>query len=250
MTASNGYPENTYYHIEKAKRFSLSAICLILLSLISCVGNKNEPSTISVIEPWCIEGISELKKGDILVKPNANLLPGSSVVENGFSFGHAVIVTKGYTHKNTDSLLRNITIIESMSTNVPIPFQVREIAGYTEDNIAAFNNTSFSEKYKGNRYRLRLNISESQIDSIIAFARNQQGDISSWNAMKSYPLDKTDNNWADNSHWYCSLLIWQSVIYVTGIDLDINQGYMIYPNDLINHPLFDNTDKNIGRTLF
>lgn len=229
----------------------LSFTIFILLITSSCSkSNRNKITTTERSIVFCIDSVSELKKGDILVKPNANILPGSSIIDDGFSFGHAVLVTKGFSHNNTDSLIRNITIIESMSTDVPIPFQVREIAGYTENNIAAHNNTSFSEKYKGNRYRLRLNISESQIDSIIAFARNQQGDISSWNAMKSFPTDKSTGNWADNSHWYCSLLIWQSVLYVTGFNLDINEGYMVYPNDLINHPIFDNTDTHTGRARF
>ncbi|MFW5793335.1 MAG: hypothetical protein ACOCWC_03555, partial [Bacteroidota bacterium] len=57
-------------------------------------------------------------------------------------------------------------------------------------------------------------------------------------------------NWADNDHWYCSLLIWQAVLYVSGIDLDSNGGYFVYPNDLIASPYFNNENGFKGRTRF
>ena len=60
----------------------------------------------------------------------------------------------------------------------------------------------------------------------------------------------TRDNWADNTHWYCSLIIWQAVLYVTGIDLDANGGYFVYPNDLVASPYFDNSSEHTGRARF
>lgn len=36
--------------------------------------------------------------------------------------------------------------------------------------------------------------------------------------------------------WYCSKLAWASYRYITGIDLDADGGYWVWPVDLINDP--------------
>jgi hypothetical protein len=182
-------------------------------------------------------------------------LPGTANVPNGFNFGHAALVTQGYSHPNTDTLLMNIAIIESIAADVPQAFQVREGQGLNYHWNKAFRCTNFSNMFSGNRYLLRPQISEEEIDSIIAFARQQKGDWSSWHATKgsSHSFDEPDTtktNWADNHHWYCSLLVWQAFKYVTGIDLDVNSGYQVYPNDLIANPYFDNTSEIISRYRF
>lgn len=202
---------------------------------------------------WCVNNVTEFKRGDIIIKPNMNFMPGSASIPNGVNCGHAVMVTKGYKHNNIDTLLANIRIIESMAVDVPKEFQVREIAANVYNKNPIFNCTSFNNQFTGNRYRLRLNVSEAAIDSILSFACSQKGDYSNWNAMKRYPDNlKSDlkSNWADNTHWYCSLLVWQSVLYVTGIDTDVNKGFQVYPNDLVASPIFDNTVNHIGRARF
>jgi len=225
----------------------------------STTGNENVSFSNKKI-PFYYEGITELRRGDIIVKPNLNILPGTSRVSGGYLFGHAALVIKGDTNDNPDSLLAHATIIESTARDVTREFQVREIAGYTVNEQQCRNNTSFGPAFTGRRYRLRLNLRESQIDSVIAFAMKQKNDLSTWNAMKSFPGNpSTDSlvrkglreNWADNSQWYCSLLVWQSVLYVTGIDLDSNQGFEVFPNDLINSPYFNNTaDQKKHRVIF
>lgn len=213
---------------------------------------KNEET---VTENWCVEGLTDFKRGDILVKPNLNFLPGSAQVPDGITFGHAVIVTEGYSHQNPDSLLSHIKIIESVSLDVPLEFQVRETNALVYDRVLAKRATSFDKRYTGFRYRLRLPLSNAQIDSIIDFARQQKGDSSCWNATKAFheqyfEMNSSRKNWADNSSWYCSLLVWQAVYYVVGIDLDVNMGYEVYPNDLIANPIFDNKQNFIGRARF
>jgi hypothetical protein len=196
----------------------------------------------------------ELKKGDILVRPNLNILPGTSFIDGGKNYGHAALVVKGYRHWNTDSLLAGTIIIESIAKDVPAEFQIREINALVSDKFESFDNHNFDSRYKGNRYRLRLSLTEKETDSIIAFARSQKGKLSSWNASKYFPDNKTNNTITgglnQNQTWYCSLLVWQSIYNITGIDLDQNGGYMVYPNDLINSGYFNELPNGEGRIRF
>jgi len=235
----------------------------LLAISISCNNSNPTPTptaTATPKKPWAYEGISEIKRGDIIVIPNVNILPGTSVVPNGYGFGHAAFVLSGAVHKNPDSILANIIIIESIASKVPVGHQIREIEAYAVHESPMYNSNRFRPERTGIRYRLRFNFTESQIDSIIHFLRDQRNDYSNWNAMKRFQESETTEkqltqeaeiNWADNSHWYCSLLVWQSILYVTGVDLDPNGGYYVYPNDLINSPYFNNIDnKSIRRTRF
>ncbi len=208
---------------------------------------------------WVYEEINSLEVGDIIVRPNVNLLPGTAFVPNGRDFGHAAIVTRASTHPNPDSMMAAAMIFESHAKRVPRDFQLREIAGISYHERLIWHNDNFDAKYSGTRYRLRLDIPQHQKDSIISFVRAQQGSYSNWNAMKRFPgipfieasiQDGKHMHWADNTHWYCSLLIWQAVLYVTGIDIDPIGGYYAYPNDLIKSPHFDNRPGHVGRARF
>lgn len=237
--------------------------CVLLLTGFSC--NKEKRLQFEELQgraqdlAFATEGIDELLPGDIIVRPNTDLLPGSARVGGGYMFGHAALVVKGYRSSDIDSLLSHTIIIESMARDVMPGFQVREVPALVYNRRDAFNNTNFSSKYAGNRYRLRLHWTEDELDRLIGFLREQKGDLSRWNSAKRFPdqpiLDSLVNNgdrknWADNSHWYCSLLVWQAVMFVKGIDLDPNGGYMVYPNDLIASPYFNNHLNHIGRSRF
>ena len=251
------------FYLSFANRIvSHASILIFVILATSCSGSEDPDSRPDIganVLPWCYEGIDELQKGDIIVKPNLNILPGTAYMPRGWGFGHAAIITRGAMHSHPDSLLMQSITFESHARDVPRVHQLREIQGYVIHDDPAFSNENFGPRYTGYRYRLRLNIPESQIDSIINFVRNQKGSSSSWNAMKRFP-DMADvenivamgekENWADNSHWYCSLLIWQAVLYVTGIDIDANGGYYVYPSDLITSPHFDNTPGFVARARF
>ncbi len=228
---------------------------ILAVFLQACVTDHTSDMTVVSVthEVWAVDGIDELLPGDILVRPNLNLLPGTAPVANGMNFGHAALVVRGYKHANPDSLLAGALIIESIAKDVPVEFQVRQIAALAHHKLDAFNNVNFDNTKAGNRFRLRLNLPQIQLDSVIQFAVKQQGDQSSWNAAKRLPADYQqpgNESWADNSNWYCSLLVWQSVLAATGIDLDPNGGYMVYPNDLISSPYFFNNGGHTGRAKF
>lgn len=239
-------------------------VLFVLFAVASCQNPNKQPQAGQILNvsseiPWAFEGIDELRKGDILVRPNLNIFPGTSLVQKGMGFGHAALVTKGYKHQNNDSLLAGVQIIESIAKDVSTDFQIREISGLVKSRFDAFNNDNFDQRYAGSRYRLRLQVSEAEIDLIIAFALTQKGDRSAWNASKAFSgnafndslvMSGSRKNWADNATWYCSHLVWQSVFYITQKDVDANGGYMVYPNDLIQADLFNNTESHQGRTRF
>lgn len=243
---------------------SFSVILFVLLVVVACDNIQKTPQSEAETDsseeiPWAYEGINELKRGDMLVRPNLNIFPGTALVPRGMGFGHAALVTKGFKHSNIDSLLAGVRIIESIAKDVSADFQIREISGLVRSRFDAFNNDNFDERYTGNRYRLRLALREAEIDSVIAFALAQKGDLSAWNASKAFPDNSFNDsliaiglreNWADNATWYCSHLVWQALFYTTRKDADANGGYMVYPNDLIKADLFDNTESHQGRTRF
>jgi hypothetical protein len=248
----------------KINRYIFKLFIVLLLAAFSCENSRQalpdkEKALVSAAIPWAYQGLDEFKKGDIIVRPNLNIFPGTSLVSHGSGFGHAALVTKGFKHSNIDSLLAGIQIIESIAKDVSTDFQIREISGLVRSRFDAFNNDNFDQRYTGNRYRLRLALSEAEIDTIIAFALAQKGDRSAWNASKAFPENAFNDsliqqgirkNWADNANWYCSHLVWQSVFYITAMDTDANSGYMVYPNDLIQDDLFNNTENHQGRTRF
>lgn len=225
-----------------------------LYTCFSCKQSKRPTVSVEADMPWCLEGINELRKGDILVISNGNYWPESSSNTNGIFFGHAALVTEGYQHNNLDSLLANTSIIELMGIDIDSQFQLREVKCNQKSTFIGYLSNSFDNKREGMRYRLRLNIDDQSIDQIIAFARAQKGDEYSWNACKLFLKSGnsvTDNtNWADNDVWNCTLLVWQAVYAITGLDIDSNKGYFVYPNDMINSPLFNNNSKHSGRSRF
>lgn len=188
--------------------------------------------------------ISEIdfKKGDILVRPNHNWLPGTEFVKNGSDFGHVAIVIQGASGTNPENVLSEIVIFESQARDVPREFQLRKVKGIETGNDYRFANLSFGEQYRGKRFRLRTELSEPQIDSVIHYILLQDNDFSSWRSIKN-----TSNSEKDKNYWYCSLLIYQAFKDVLKMDLDVNGGVIVFPNDIINHPVFNH---KCGRLIF
>jgi hypothetical protein len=195
-----------------------------------------------------ITGMSDLQPGDILVKPNHNWLPGTSLVMGGKGFGHAAIVIEGAKDSCIENLLGKALIFESQAHDVPIEYQLRQASGYLKGDDFRFANVNFGKQNENYRYRLRPDIPVKQKQKIIEFILKQDPDTSCWRSLKSFEytssVHRKEDQIKDKNQWYCSLLIWQAFYTIAGIDLDINQGVMVYPNDLIAHPFFDNTADN------
>lgn len=187
--------------------------------------------------------LTELQPGDILIKPNINLFPGTSMVSGGRGFGHAVLVIEGGKDTNTIRLLEKVKIFESQARDVPEEYEVRKANGYLEGTDFRFANITFGRQNEGFRYRLRYPMTLSQRDSIINFVLSQDPDKSCWRAQKIQPKSIDGSHrpvFQDKQIWYCSLLIWQAFYEILGVDLDANGGIMAYPNDIISSPYFEN----------
>jgi hypothetical protein len=220
--------------------------------LYSCTGTypkeesfKSEKDSIhefEVIQDTLIK-LTELEPCDILVKPNMNWFPGTSMVYGGKGFGHAVLVITGGQDTNTMKLLEKVRIFESQARNVPETYEVRLTPGFLAGDDFRFANINFGRQNETFRYRLRFDLTPSQRDSIIQFVLDQDQGVSSWRSLKRFrstiPGMKSDYV-EDKKTWYCSLLIWEAFYKVLGVDLDANGGSMVYPNDLIASPYFDN----------
>jgi hypothetical protein len=71
---------------------------------------RNEFQEIPAVD----SGPFNLKKGDILVRPNWSWLPGSFPVKDGGRFGHVAIVTDEVTENSVGEALRKTTVIEAL----------------------------------------------------------------------------------------------------------------------------------------
>lgn len=190
-----------------------------------------------------LDELTELKRGDILVKANHNWWPGTSFVEGGELLGHAAIVLYDVTGRNTVDLLEKAIVFEAYGGKVPEEFQIRKIHGLAAGPDQRFSNTSFVPRHKGIRFRLRMPMSKPQQDSILAFILRQNDGVYSYRALKSWQQDghqEPRKGIMDKKSWYCTLLIWQAWFDALAIDIDANSGLTVFPNDLINSPYFNN----------
>jgi hypothetical protein len=224
----------------------------IILFFLSCTHSKDYPAYSSPTNPYpsdttlavFFSNLTELKRCDILIKPNHNWMPGTTFIPGGSGFGHAVIVTADTYALSTDSLLRCTPVFESHSRDVASVYQVRTGMAYEPGDDFRTASLAFEPKNAGYRYRLRMDMTEVQKDSILAFIIGKDAGLSSWRAIRR--LEKSDSLsndsiLQDKQYWYCTLLIWQAFYHVLGINIDANGGLVIYPNDVINSPVFDNT---------
>lgn len=242
--------------------FRYIILFFFLILLLACVMNdvdKTQSSEgpqsineIQVIQDTLIN-LTELEPCDILVKPNMNWFAGSAMVNGGRGFGHALLVIEGGRDTNTMKLLEKVRIFESQARDVPEEYELREGPGFLEGNDFRFANTTFGMQNRGFRYRLRFNLTHSQRDSILNFVLAQDYDISSWRSQKRLKSQLPGNLQSitveDKKIWYCSLLIWEAFYEVLGIDLDSNGGIMVFPNDLIASPYFDNDSVNTQKRV-
>ena len=224
----------------------MKLITLAILSgyffLWGCLQSDNEPQSDRITPVIIIDStqvLTELKRGDILVKPNHNWLPGTVWVEGGNGFGHAAIVLEGSIGSSSMEVLSNAVIFESHARDVPDEFQLRRVKAYQPGTDFRTDNITFAPVRIGVMYRLRFNLTEVEIDTIMAYITRQENGISSWRSMKSELQGNHNGTGNQRTHWYCSHLIREAFLYSTGVDLDANGGLIVYPNDLIGATISD-----------
>jgi hypothetical protein len=228
----------------------LQAIVLICLLLLTCflIVNKFAFSSLNNISECQLSENDSitLMVGDLLVRPNWTWLPGTCSVENGRKYGHVAIVTQGASGKTIDEALEKANVIEALFFDQA----TREFQFNKKDQIREGKaSVSFGKRFKGIRYRLRMNLSEVQKDKMITFLRNQlDGGYNIFSVKRSFDSDDDKEMMVQdfkNESWHCATLVWDAYYLTTGVDIDANGGYLVYPSDLIASKYFDLPDGRI-----
>lgn len=189
-----------------------------------------------------------LRKGDILARPNWDGMPGSSKVENGKKSGHVAIVTAEASGKTIEEALEKAMVIEALFFDQATrKFQFKRENQIRETNAAV----SFGSRFKGIRYRLRMNLTDDQADQLIQFMQSQlDRGYSLLSLKKKFNLEdhkKSVSRKLRNANWNCATLVWEAFYLSVGIDVDSNKGLPVFPADIITSKYFDQPD---GRICF
>jgi hypothetical protein len=189
-----------------------------------------------------------LKPGDILIRANWDWLPGSSMIPEGHKLGHAAIVTEGSTGSSISEALSKAKVVEAVFFDQT----TREYLLFKKENQVreTMAIVSFGNRFKGARYRLRMNLSEVQVEKMALFLRNQDG--CSYNLIsfkKKLPQQSrcVMIEQLGTTGWHCATLVWEAFYLTLGIDIDENKGIIVYPSDIVACKSFDQPG---GRILF
>jgi len=189
-----------------------------------------------------------LRKGDILARPNWAGMPGSSKVENGKKSGHVAIVTAGASGKTPEEALEKAMVIEALFFDQA----TRKLQFKRENQIRETTATvSFGQRFKGMRYRLRMNLTDEQTDQVIKFMQSQLDRGYSLLSLKKRFNVKDHKESVSrklrNANWNCATLVWEAFYLSVGIDVDSNKGLPVFPADIITSKYFDQPE---GRICF
>ncbi len=221
---------------------------LVALAFIFLAVECRKPSLAGFFEPTKLDATAlfELKKGDILVRSNWGWLPGSCDSPTGKKFGHVAIVTKGATGKTPDEALEASMVVEALFFDQG----TRSFQFQKKDQIRSCNAlVSFGTRFKGNRYRLRMQLTEKQVADILQFLMNQVHGGYSLISFKKQFESQAERQSAllelKPQRWQCASLAWEAFYLATNLDIDANQGYTTYPNDILACKFFDLPDGRI-----
>ncbi len=228
-------------------------LAIVIFLLMGWLIYRNFSNNSSSTPGYPVENASDsssfsLKKGDILIRPNWSWLPGSFPVEGGRKFGHVAVVTENGSGKTIDEALAQASVVEALFYDQATrKFLFRKDDQIREGKAAI----AFGNRFKGIRYRLRTPLSDDEADAIIRFLRNQLESGYNILALKkqvpsvSERLDILRNLRQDG--WHCATLTWEAFHLAKGLDIDSNQGWLIYPSDIISSKIFDSPG---GRVRF
>lgn len=178
-----------------------------------------------------------LKKGDVLVRPNFDWLPGSYPINAGRMFGHVAIVTEDVSGKSVDEVLSKTSIIEAVVFDQKSRSFIFDRQGQVRETKAII---SFGTRFKGIRYRLRMSLTDQQTVDLLQFLKNQlDGGYSVFTVKKFVNPDPEKAIALKNLNWHCASIAWQAFYQATGVDIDENEGFVVYPADIIASKYFD-----------
>jgi hypothetical protein len=181
----------------------------------------------------------ELKKGDILVRPNLGWLPGSCKIKGGRRYGHVAVVVEGATGSSIGEALVKAKVVEALFFDQA----TRKFEFEKENQIRETKAiVSFGDRFRGIRYRLRMNLTETEANLMVRFLRNQLDGRYNILSLKKQtsPADKfTVLKEQKNENWHCGTLVWEAYYLFHGVDIDANKGLFVYPSDIIASKYFD-----------
>lgn len=226
------------------KKILLGAVALLFLLPWTFSGHTGQNRDFYLSVPFVFDNrdsaLFTLRKGDILVRPNWSWLPGSFPLEGGRKFGHAAVVTEDCSGKTIEAVLAKAPVIEALFYDQATRRFVFDKEGQIREGKA---DMSFGLKFKGMRYRLRSNLPEEKKDSLIRFLEKQLGGGYDLFSLKQSGATAGIGRGAlqnrENASWNCATLIWEAYYLAAGTDIDSNQGWQVFPSDMIASPHFD-----------
>jgi hypothetical protein len=226
----------------KKKRYLVLFFTVLIVCSYFYISNRNNDFVRPTIHSGTMNdtALFTLKKGDILVRPNWNWLPGSYPLKNGRKFGHVAFVTEGATGKTIDEALAKASVVEALLFDQA----TRKFQFSKKDQIRVGKAAvSFGPRFKGIRFRLRMNLTDEQADSMIRFVRNQLDGGYNIFALKKQFESVAERKLALQNlkqlNWHCGTLVWEAYYIVPGVDIDANKGLLVYPSDIIASETFD-----------
>jgi hypothetical protein len=225
----------------KNRLFLLICFACLLVGYLFFSNNAEPKKTDDLITEIIPDSVQfTLKKGDILVRPNWDGMPGSSAIQGGRKYGHVAIVTGEATGKTVDEALAKALVVEALFFDQA----TRKFQFKKENQIReAPASVSFGSRFKGIRYRLRYNLTDDQTKDMIHFLRNQlNGGYNILSLKKHLKVESNKDNLVKTltcDSWHCATLTWEAYYLVAGIDIDANKGLLIYPSDIIASKYFD-----------
>jgi hypothetical protein len=228
------------------KRTGIAATAFLLILLIAVYVILNNRSGISAAMFNEKNGKFTLQPGDILARPNLNWLPGSSKVASGRKFGHAAIVVQGATGNSPEEALQKALVVEAFVFDQA----TRRFVFSREKQVRlAPARISFGNRFSGIRYRLRLPLDHQQQEMLVLFLNAQIGKcrykIFSNIRVCTGEKGMTDSLPTEDCGWNCVTLIRYSFCRAAGINIDANRGTIVYPNDIINSPVFNSSESRL-----
>jgi len=185
----------------------------------------------SIVRQFTMKGVAEkyivVEAGDILVRPNSNMLPGSSDRFWGGLTGHVALVVKGGAFSSLDENMGGIEVVEARLFNKnPFSYKNRIVR-----NRAVVH---FGKKYYGRRYLLKMHINEERIKYVNSFIQKEKD--------KKYNLFSSKE---DTNTYNCATFVRRLILVTKNYDIDCNKGKIIFPNDIINNSLFDTPNDRV-----
>lgn len=168
----------------------------------------------------------QVEVGDIIFRTNSYILSGGKYYCKSGMPGHLAIVISEGEITDTDEKLGDIVVIESAFYN--------RYEGKFQSGVAinkAFENFG---NIRGKRFLLRMHLNDEQKKMLTELTQKQIG--------KPYRIWASKNSQAT---FNCATFVRWAILEAAGFDLDSDAGSIVFPNDILKSPRFNNPGDRI-----